>query len=157
MGSWYFTPKVGIKSSIGKINFGDSPEDVKNILGIPCSQKEDEDFEGKGYFLRFSYIDQDKLVFKFFCKDLKKELVEIVFIFGSLIFEEMEIFRGITKSQLKRYLRKKGCTFKMSRFLYGEYCPEICIEFSSEKDGSGETNKINGVHMFYSEEYWESF
>jgi hypothetical protein len=144
MESWYFTPKVGIKSSIGEIKFGDRPEDIENILGSPCYDMT-QNVGGTGCWLSLEYSREDKLVFIFFCM-------------GSLIFKEMEIVRNTTKPQLKRYLRNKGFTVqkKAHHFhLHGEYCPELCIELTSSKDIGGETNAISSISMFYSEEYWE--
>jgi hypothetical protein len=143
MESWYFTPKVGIRSSIGEIKFGDSPEDVENIVGSPCFQMA-KDVGGTGCWLRLGYNPQDQLVSIFFCM-------------GSLIFEEMEMVRDTTKPQLKRYLRKKKFTIKKFGLFYdgkGHYCPEICIEISSSKDVGGETNVISDIVMFCSDEYW---
>jgi hypothetical protein len=143
MESWYFTPKVGISSSIGEIKFGDSPEDVANIIGSPCFEMT-QDVGGTGCWLSLGYSQQDQLVYIFFCK-------------GSLIFEEMEMVRDTTKPQLKRYLRKKKFTIKKFGVNYnglGHYCPEICIEIESSKDVGGETNLISSITMFCNDEYW---
>jgi hypothetical protein len=142
MESWYFTPKVGIKSSIGEIKFGNTPEDVENILGSPCHDMT-QNVGGTGCWLRLEYSCQDELVFIFFCM-------------GSLIFEKMEMVSTTTKPQLKRYLRNKGFTFQKISRLYGEYCPELCIEIASSKDVGGDTNEISSIVMFCSDEYWNS-
>jgi hypothetical protein len=143
MESWYFTPKVGIRSSVGEIKFGDSPEDVENIIGSPGFEMV-IDVGGTGCWLTLEYSQQDQLVSIFFCM-------------GSLIFEEMEMIKDTTKPQLARYLRKKKFTIKKFGLFYaglGHYCPEICIEFSSSKDNGGETNIMRNIVMFCSDEYW---
>jgi hypothetical protein len=141
MESWYFTPKVGIRSSIGEIKFGDSPEDIENIIGSPCYEVTDN-VGGTGCLLRLYYSRQDELVYIFFC-------------IGSLIFEEMEMIRATTKPQLKRYLRNKGFVIQKASYSYGDYSPELCMEFASSKDVGGETNEISSIGMFYSHEYWD--
>jgi hypothetical protein len=141
MESWYFTPKVGIRSSIGEINFGDRPEDVENILGSPCYDMT-QNVGDTGCWLRLQYDSQEKLVLIIFCM-------------GSLIFEEMEMVVNTTKPQLKRYLKKKGFTAQKAYYLDGEYYTEICINVYSSKDVGGKSNDISGISMYYGEEYWE--
>jgi len=140
MESWYFTPKVGISCSIGQINFGNNPEEVKNILGTTCHYMTQNAGE-TGCSIRLEYDYQNKLVYILFCE-------------GSLIFQDMEIFIT-TKPQLKRYLKKKKLTLQKPYIQCGEYCPEICMGFASSKDNGGETNIIRSIGMFYGEEYWD--
>ncbi len=142
MESWHFIPKVGISCSIGQINFGDSPEDVKKKFGNSFHNMK-HDVQGTGCSLRLEYSYQGKLAYILFCN-------------GSLKFEGMEI-TGIPKPQLKSYLKKKGFTIKKLILLSGEYCPQISLYFASSKDNGGETNIINTIGMFYGEEYHEQF
>jgi hypothetical protein len=142
MESWYFTPKVGISCSIGQINFGDSPEDVKNIIGSSCHSMT-ANAGGTECSLRIEYNHLNKIIY-------------ILFSNGSLIFDSVEIF-CTTKPQLKKYLKSKKFVVQKPYILDGEYCPDICMEFASSKDHGGETKVIRTIGMFYSEEYWDQF
>jgi hypothetical protein len=138
MESWYFTPKVGIRSSIGEINFGDSPKDVKKILGSSCDEMT-ENAGGTGCWLRFEYLNSN--------------LVYILFGEGLVILEDIEIeISRTTKSQLRSYLKKKEFTIEKSDLLDWESCPEIYMIFASSKDVGGETDTISGIGL-YCDEY----
>jgi hypothetical protein len=141
MESWYFTPKVGISSSIARVNFGNSSEDIKNILGNTCHNMT-ENVGGTGAWLRLEYDYEDKLICILFCV-------------GSLVFEDTEIFLT-TKSQLKQYLEKKFTVcIPQDYFIEGEYCPDICMGFASDVDNGGKTDNVGTINMFYSEQYWD--
>jgi hypothetical protein len=142
MESWHFIPKVGITSSIGRISFGDSPTDVEKLVSYTCHHM-NHDICGTGASLKLEYDHQDRMIYIVFCE-------------GSLILDDTEIF-NITKPQLKRYLKKKGFTFRKAYPYEGEYCPDIHMEFASSKDNGGETSMIGSIGMFYGEDYWEQF
>lgn len=136
MESWYFTPRVGISSSIGQINFGDSSEYIKNILGSTCVNMT-KNAGGTGCWLRLHY-QNDNLVYIVFCN-------------GSLIFDDVEILRT-TKPQLKKHLKRKGFKIEKPKILIWDSCPDIYVMFASSKDVGGETNEISSIGM-YCDEY----